>query len=87
MNEVPISIVVSLVTAAATVGIALGKLGAHAERIKSLERTRERTGARLEALEKRVAVDRARQQTAAKGIVIPSGISDDGEEEGSGEHG
>jgi len=82
--DVPIALVVSLVTAAATVGIALGKLGAHDERIKSLERGRERTGARLEALEKAAAVDRVRQRTAARGtrLVVPNTVDD----EGSGEH-
>ena len=76
MNDVPLSIVVSLVSAALTAGVALGKIGAHTERLKSLERTRERIGARLEALERAIAVERVRSETAAGGhrIVSAAGV-------------
>lgn len=80
--DVPITIVVTLVAAAVPIGIALGKLAAHDERIKSLEKSRERAGARLEALERGIAVDRVRHQTSAKGSSVPRTVAD----EGSSEH-
>lgn len=71
--DIDAGIAVSLVTAAATLGIALGRQAAHGERIKALERFRERIAERVERLEKMVAVDRVRIGTRGGGIplVVP----------------
>jgi hypothetical protein len=65
--QIDVSIVVSLVTGAATLGIALGRQVGHTERLKSLERFRERCGERLERLEKNFAVERVRSATRGEG--------------------
>lgn len=80
MGGVPLSnvitICVALVSAAVAIGVTLGRLASLAEKIKSLERTRDLYGNRLETLEKaevaKQAVDahrRERRMTGALGAV------------------
>lgn len=82
--QVDVGVAISLVTAAVTLGIALGRQAAHTERLKALERFRDRTGERLQRLETDQKVERARRETAATGLeAVPRRI----DHEGSSEHG
>jgi len=75
--QVELSIVVTLVTCAITAGVALGKQAAHTERLKSLERFRERAGARLGILETQIALERSeRKLTQGKGVPVLSTPTD-----------
>jgi hypothetical protein len=68
-------VAISLVTGAVTLGIALGRQAAHTERIKALERFRDRTGARIADLEKLLALERAeRRLTRGQGVEIVEAV-------------
>jgi hypothetical protein len=71
--QVDISVVISLVTGAVTLGIALGKLHGHTERLKALERFRDRCGERLQVLETDRKVARAERKLTSGGGVKTTG--------------
>ena len=80
--QVDIGIVVSLVTAAATLGAALSRLGALQERVKALENFRERIASRVERLEVKTKLRRA--MTAPPGTLqaVPEPVdADDSDQE------
>ena len=57
--QLDVGVVIALVGAAVSVGVTLGKVAAQAEKIRALEKFRERAGERLETLERKVGYRRA----------------------------
>lgn len=88
---IPLTNVLTLAIALVSAGAVAGKLISVVEKVKSLERSRERTGERLAELEgwRRVIDDRekpARKLTARHQLAnVPAHVEDD--DEGSDEHG
>lgn len=82
--QVDLGIVVSLVTAAATLGAALSRLGALSERTKALEGFRDRIASRVERLEVRTKLRRALTAPPGSLQAVPRVLDDEGS---SDEHG
>ena len=97
MDSVPLASVVTLGIALVSAGAVFGKLMSLAEKVKGLERSRDRTGERLGQLEKALAVERERRRATglnlprvgggAGGGRVESVVRDDDSEEGSNDHG
>jgi hypothetical protein len=68
--DVPIASAVTLGIAIASAGVVIGKLIAMGEKVKGLERSRDRQGERLGELEKKVAVERERRRVT--GVSLPA---------------
>lgn len=92
--EVPLASVVTLGIALVSAGAVFGKLMAMAEKIKGLERSREKLGERIGELEKQLALTRERQRSITGVQNIPRGLPPAGggrvqkpvhDESGSGE--
>ena len=79
--QVDVSIVVSLVVGAVTLGGALSRLGALQERVKALEGFRERAGARLERLEVKAKLRRA---LTVPGQAVPNPVEHEEDESQEG---
>jgi len=88
--DVPIASAITLGIAIASAGVVIGKLIAVGEKVKQLERSRDRQGERLGELEKTLAVERERRRatTGINPVVPPRGggrvdkpVHDDGSEE------
>lgn len=95
MDAVPISSVITLGVALVSAGAVFGKLMSLAEKVKALERSRDRTGERLGELEKALAVERERRRVtglnlprvgAGGGGKVVAPVHDDSDE-GSNDHG
>jgi hypothetical protein len=93
VDAVPISTVVTLGIALVSAGAVFGKLMSIAEKVKGLERSREKLGERVGALEKSLAVERERRRVTGLNLPRVGGggqvaapVHDDSEE-GSNDHG
>jgi hypothetical protein len=92
--DVPIASAITLGIAIASAGVVIGKLIAVGEKVRQLERSRDRQGERLGELEKTLAVERERRRatTGINPVVPPRGGGQvkkavDDDEEGSNDHG
>ena len=92
--EMPIASVIALGVAIASAGAVFGKLMAMAEKVKGLERSRDRLGERVGELEKALAVERERRRVTGLNLPkvtrgggrVEKPIRDDGSEEEADEH-
>jgi hypothetical protein len=91
--DVPVASVITLGIALVSAGAVFGKLMSLAEKVKSLERSRERLGERVGQLEKSLAVERERRRVTGLNLprvaaqAVPQAVRDDDSEEGSNDHG
>jgi hypothetical protein len=69
--DVPIASAVTLGIAIASAGVVIGKLIAMGEKVKGLERSRDRQGERLGELEKTFAVERERRRATGVHPAVP----------------